>query len=450
MLIGKKLLGETFFNTGMNYVEKDPEKNALRLLDWADKVVKNTQEKKYVDFVRNLFQENSVWKDYMISMLKDTHPNVRRKFFQNFIVHADFIGLELRRRAMKKYNCNIPWAILMDPTSACNLHCTGCWAGEYQLNNNLSLELLDRIINEAKEIGVRMYLFSGGEPLVRKKDIIKLCEKHNDCMFMAFTNGTLIDDDFVKEVVRVGNLTFAISVEGFEEETDFRRGKGTYRQVIAAMDRLKEAGCIYGFSACYHRKNTEAVASDEYIDLMINKGCRFGWYFTYVPVGSDSDVDFMATPDQRAYMGERVQEIRQEKPIFLIDFWNDAKYIEGCIAGGRHYLHINSAGQVEPCAFIHYSNINIRDCSVMEALQSPLFMQYRKHQPFNQNHMRPCPLIDNPHYLRQMVQDSKAFSTQINDDESVEELTAKLEPYAQAWQERVEGKPAVEKRAVNQ
>jgi len=135
----------------------------------------------------------------------------------------------------------------MDPTSACNLHCTGCWAANYGNKLNLDYDTLDNIINQGKELGTYMYIYSGGEPLVRKDDIIRLCEKHSDCVFLAFTNGTLIDEKFADEMLRVKNFVPAISIEGFEEETDSRRGKGTYQRVVRAMEILKEKNCHLAF-----------------------------------------------------------------------------------------------------------------------------------------------------------------------------------------------------------
>jgi MoaA/NifB/PqqE/SkfB family radical SAM enzyme len=321
----------------------------------------------------------------------------------------------------------------MDPTSACNLNCIGCWAADYSKKDSLSLQLLDRIITEGKSIGTYIYIYSGGEPLMRRKDIIKLCEKHPDCYFISFTNGTLIDDAFAKEIARVGNFAPAISIEGSEETTDFRRGKGTYQKVIHAMDLLRENGVFFGYSATYTRKNTDVIASDEFVKLMIEKGCRFGWYFTYMPIGSDARADLIVTPEQRAFMYSRIREVRNSMPLFLLDFWNDGEFVNGCIAGGRMYMHINARGDVEPCAFIHYSNVNIKNTSLLEALRQPLFQQYRANQPFNKNLLRPCPCLDNPEKLRQMVNNSQAISTQFNDPESVEELTAKCEAHACGW-----------------
>jgi hypothetical protein len=142
----------------------------------------------------------------------------------------------------------------------------------------------------------------------------------------------------------------------------------------------------------------------------------------------------MTKADQREFMAHWLRDMRTKKSIFLLDFWNDAQYVGGCIAGGRSYLHINAAGDVEPCAFIHYANTNIRNSTLLDALQSPLFMEYRKHQPFNKNLFQPCPLLDNPEALAQMVKDSGASSTQPLDHEDVDELCAKCTSAAKEWE----------------
>jgi hypothetical protein len=134
-------------------------------------------------------------------------------------------------------------------------------------------------------------------------------------------------------------------------------------------------------------------------------------------------------------MYRRIREIRETKPIFAMDFWNDGEFSDGCIAGGRRYLHINAAGDVEPCAFIHYSNVNIHDVSLLDALRSPLFMAYRKHQPFNDNLLRPCPCLDNPEMLAAMVKESGAKSTDMEAPEDVDVLCSKTEAAAKAWAE---------------
>lgn len=229
-------------------------------------------------------------------------------------------------------------------------------------------------------------------------------------------------------------MTFAISVEGFEEATDSRRGKGVFVKVMEAMDNLREAGVVFGFSATYTRANTGEVGSDEFIDLMIDKGCALGWLFTYIPIGGQADLEYMATPKQREGMYRQVLKWRNEKPIFVADFWNDGQFVGGCIAGGRNYFHINAMGDVEPCAFVHYANVNIKNTTLIEALKSPLFEAYQDNQPFNSNMLRPCPIIDNPEWLEKMVTETGAYSTQKN-DVTVQQVCRPLHGYAKAWGE---------------
>ena len=169
-------------------------------------------------------------------LFRSLDPGVRKAFFQNFLFNASLSGTSRQNEMKETYGCNIPWAILLDPTSACNMHCTGCWAAEYGNRLNLSLETIDSIIRQGKELGVYMYIYTGGEPLVRKADLIKICEMHPDCEFLSFTNGTLIDDNFCKEMLRVKNFVPAISLEGFEDANDGRRGDGNYAKVKHAME----------------------------------------------------------------------------------------------------------------------------------------------------------------------------------------------------------------------
>jgi MoaA/NifB/PqqE/SkfB family radical SAM enzyme len=368
-----------------------------------------------------------------MGLYRDIDNDILKTVFKSFLINASMIGYPRQRALEKKLGCNIPWAILMDPTSACNLRCTGCWAAEYGNKLNMSYETLDSIICQANELGTYFFLYSGGEPLVRKNDLIKLCEAHPDCQFTSFTNGTLIDEEFAEELLRVKNFIPAISVEGFEEATDFRRGDGTFSKVEKAMRILKEKKLPFGISCCYTSKNVQVIGSEEYFDQMIEWGAKFCWFFTYMPVGKEAVPELMATAQQRKFMYEQIRKFRQTKPLFTLDFWNDGEYSEGCLAGGRRYLHVNANGDMEPCAFIHYSDSNIKDKRLLEALQSPLFMAYRKSQPFHHNHLRPCPLLDNPGALTRVVEQSEAHSTDLQNPEEVRELSGKCTEAAKQW-----------------
>ncbi|HKM11732.1 MAG TPA: radical SAM protein [Bacteroidales bacterium] len=418
----------------LHYLDEDPEKDFPKIIRWAEKFDKGGKNARLIQPFHNFIKDpDNNWNIMIKSLWTDIDRDVFKVFFENFIVNASLAARHRHVKYREEHGCNIPWAILMDLTSACNLKCMGCWAADYGNKLNLEYEVLDDIIRQGKELGTYMYIYSGGEPLVRKDDIIRLCEAHPDCMFLAFTNGTLIDEKFADEMLRVKNFIPAISIEGFEEATDYRRGKGTYQRVKNAMRILKEKKLAFGASCCYTSKNIDSLSSEEYIDMLIESGAKFAWFFHYMPIGNTAVPELLPSPEQREVMYHKIREYRKTKPIFTIDFQNDGQYVKGCIAGGRSYLHINANGDIEPCAFIHYADSNIRTHTLLEALKRPLFMAYKEGQPFNDNLLRPCPMLENPECLCNMVKKSGAHSTDMQSPENIDDLYAKCKPYADRW-----------------
>ena len=437
----KNAATQAAIKSALKYLEKNPEENLPKLMAWVDKFAGEGPDSfpAQRDAVRAVVNNpDSNMYRLIMNLFHDVDGGVLRTFFTNFILNANLIGWPVQEEYRKKYGCNIPWAILLDPTSACNLHCTGCWAAEYGSRLNLSLEEIDSIIRQGKEMGVYLYIYTGGEPLVRRKDLITLCERHQDCVFLSFTNATLIDEEFADDMLRVKNFVPAISVEGFEQATDARRGEGTYQKVIAAMELLKRKRLVFGLSCCYTSANLDSISSDAFLDQMVEWGAKFVWYFHYMPVGNDAVPELLPTPEQREQMYRQIRHIRETKPIFAMDFQNDGEYVGGCIAGGRRYLHINANGDIDPCVFIHYSDRNIRSCTLLEALQSPLFMAYHDGQPFNENHLRPCPMLENPERLRELVKKTGAHSTDLQSPESADHLCDKCVRYAECWKPTAE------------
>lgn len=421
------------FEKAVDYFLADPEHNIVKIMDLLDKVAPEDLFSSQRAAFRGAIDSQSNWYRLIMHIMNDTNPAVRDDLVKTLIIDGNLMAWPVQEANREKYQCNIPWAILLDPTSACNLHCKGCWAGEYGNKQNLSLEEIDSIINQGTELGTHVYIYTGGEPMVRKKDLIKLCEMHPDCVFLSFTNGTLIDEAFCQEMIRVKNFVPAISAEGFEEATDSRRGAGTYAKVQKAMQLLKQHGLPFGVSCCYTSQNAESIASEEYFDYLIDQGALFAWIFSYMPVGVDSPADLMASPEQREHLYHFVRDMRQKKPLFTLDFQNDGEFVGGCIAGGRRYLHINAAGDVDPCVFAHYSNANIREVSLLEALQSPIFMEYYREQPFSDNLLRPCPILENSGMLTDMVKRAGAHSSDLQEQETPEQLCAKTKAAADAW-----------------
>lgn len=428
---------EMVVDFGIKHTNKDRQKAMNQFIDIAEKFLKDTwSPEAFEQLHAQVNNADSKWYKFVYSLFDDVTPKQLKMLALNVGYETGFKGFSATKENAEKYGCSIPWVILMDPTSACNLHCTGCWAAEYGHTMSLTYEQLKSVIEQGRQLGIHAYVMTGGEPMTRKKDIVRLAEEFQDCYFMIYTNGTLIDEQFCKDMIRVGNLVPNVSVEGFEEANDGRRGQGVYEKVMHAFDLMKENKCLFGVSICYTSQNYKVVTSDEFLDMLVEKGCKIAWYFHYMPVGCAASTDLLLSPEERMYMLERVRWIRgydTGKPLMAIDFQNDGEYIHGCIAGGRSYCHINPNGDMEPCVFIHYSQANIKEKSLIECLQQPLFLEYQKNQPFNDNHLRPCPMLENPEKLREMVRKTGAKSTDMESPENVEHLCGKCDQYAKEW-----------------
>lgn len=406
----KRYVGEKVLQQVINYLEGDPSANIPRFLQLLEFLARNPNHKEMAKAVKENYENNEVIKTYFTKLFTELDRNVLHRFSCNLVVNSLLVAPARRKQVEVEENIHVPFTILIDPTSACNLKCEGCWAGEYAKHDQLEPELLDRILREAKELGIYTIVMSGGEPFVYPH-LMDIFERHNDLAFMIYTNGTKIDDQVADRLQALGNVSPAISLEGWEEETDARRGKGVFNKITAAMDRLRERGVLFGASITITRYNADRVTSDDFIDFLIDKGVKYIWSFHYIPIGREPNLDLMILPEQRAALYERIASLRARKPIQIIDFWNDGELTHGCIAGGRSYFHINARGDVEPCAFVHFAVDNIKDKSLKEVLRSPLFMAYQKRQPFADNFLRPCPIIDVPGALREIVKESNAHPT---------------------------------------
>ena len=350
-------------------------------------------------------------------------PMVSQRLIEN-LVRGIFIdgGYQEAKEIFFEENQSYPPSFLtLSPGKTCNLHCKGCYASAGPTGEKLDWDIFDRIITEAKtQWGVRFLVISGGEPLAYRsngKGILDAAEKHPDIFFLMYTNGTLINDSVADRLANLGNLTPAISVEGWRERTDERRGEGVFDKVLAAMTRLRHVGVPFGISITATRSNAEEILSDKFLDFFFEQqGVTYGWIFHYMPIGRSYSLALMPTPEQRVWMWRRMWQIIRERHIFLADFWNSATLSDGCIAGGRAqgggYLYIDWNGNVSPCVFVPYSPINIKDIyakggTLNDVWANPFFAGIRNWQEgYRQNKgnwLAPCIIRDHHSELRKLI-----------------------------------------------
>lgn len=376
-----------------------------KMLVWAEKMIPNRDVRAQATRLRRAFNSSGATSE-MVRMFFELAPNVRRKFAENLLVNWGVMGSTIRYKVLEEEGWLPGSFAVISPTMRCNLRCEGCYAFEYTRSGELSTEEFDRIISEGKELGMYFHTISGGEPFIRE-DLLDLFEKHNDAFFQVYTNGTLIDEKVADRLLELGNVTPAISVEGYVEQTEHRRGPGVHEKILSAMECLNERSLLFGISATVTKYNSDIVSTDEFFDYYYEKGAKFAWMFQYIPIGRDPNVDLMPTPEQRTKLRSRVREVRATKPIFIGDFWNDGEYVGGCMAGGRLYFHVTSNGNVEPCVFCHFTVGSIREKPLREILACDFFKAIRYAQPYteNRNLYAPCMIIDNPQVLRDLVKE---------------------------------------------
>ncbi|MBW1810762.1 MAG: radical SAM protein, partial [Deltaproteobacteria bacterium] len=257
-----------------------------------------------------------------------TNDHVFAKFVDNFLLGTVLERKPIVKAMAKELGYHPPSTLLINPTMRCNLRCQGCYAHSFNQKTDMDRGLIEKILVEARELGIQFIAVTGGEPFLYP-EIEDLFGSFPDINFMVYTNAQEIDAERAKRLAELGNVWPAISVEGFEKETDLRRGPGVYRKLSDVMDQLKSNGVMFGISTVPTRHNTELLASDEFLDHYIEKGALFGWVFTYMPVGKNPDPSLMATPQQRELLRQTSLNWRKTKPIFMADFWND-----GPLCGG--------------------------------------------------------------------------------------------------------------------
>ncbi len=344
-------------------------------------------------------------------------PVFRDKILNLFL--KEFLGptLEAAKDDFKKqYGVRPPGFMTISPGGTCNLKCKNCYAASVTGKlPQLSAEVFNKILQEKyTRWGSWFTVISGGEPFMWNDngvDLIDIALQNPNQFFMVYTNGTLIDKKKASRIAAAGNISPAVSVEGFEMETDARRGPGTYKKILAAFENMREAGIPFGISVTATAENAEMLFTDEMIDFYIEKqGAIYQWVFQYMPIGRSADVAGQISPELRKKIWNREQELVRKKRLLLADFWNGGTYSSGCIAGGREdgYLYVDWNGNVYPCVFIPYWKDNVNTLysegkDLTGALFSDLFTGIRDWQlsySFQKstiergNEIRPCIMRD--------------------------------------------------------
>lgn len=429
----KRLSVKKFTSTSLSLLSNTPDEQLTWLTYLAEKIPRKDIYKRKIRWIRESFRQGHPSLGVARRILRESN-SVQRKKIVNFLVNQFLEGTNRRKDFASRTGYYPPRAMLISPTMKCNLDCYGCYAGDYSNENELELDVIDRVLSEAKEMGISLVVVLGGEPLLRE-DLLEVYEAHSDMAFQVFTHGGFLDEGVVDTLANLGNVMPAISLEGFRDKTDKRRGEGHFAKVIKSMELLREAKVLFACSLTQTKENTDVLTSERFIDFLIEKGCILIWYFMCMPIGKNPDIGLLPTPDQRNLMRENLKTFRATKPILFVDFWNDGHLTNGCMAGGRMYFHINAKGDVEPCVFCHFASDNIRETTLLKALNSPLFKKIRSLQPYSNNLLRPCMLIDEPCVGREMALRHAGYFTHPGAETLFTELSSQIDHYAEQYRE---------------
>ena len=304
-----------------------------------------------------------------------------------------------RRATNERAGLHVPSYLIASITSSCNLHCAGCYSRANNATRDcapqrqLSTEQWESIFTQAEELGVSFILLAGGEPLLRY-DVIEAAGKHPGILFPIFTNGTFLGQKYFELFDRCRNLIPVISIEGDRALTDARRGEGVYEKITHNMEQLKTQGLLFGCSVTVTTENLDEVLADDFVRSLSERGCKAVFYIEFVPVTDEAR--HLAPGDaERERIRTGIDRLRSECPeIVFVSFPGDEKSSGGCLAAGRGFFHINSHGGAEPCPFSPYSDINVAETSLREALNSGLFLALRNEGHLLEDHVGGCVLYE--------------------------------------------------------
>lgn len=282
------------------------------------------------------------------------------------------------RSKWNRQGIHVPPMLIFSITNRCNLHCKGCynWALRPSITSEMDAEKLESIIGEARDLGISFVMIAGGEPLVRP-EILDITGHFPKITFLVFTNGLLIAEEVAERLAKQRNFVPVISLEGHEVDTDGRRGQGVYRRLQETVGKLKKRGIFWSVSLTVTRANFATLTDEQFIKDLVDQGCKLFFFVEYTPVTEDTE-DWLLTDEQRGRLLSIRDSLRSRYPALFVAIPGDEEEIGGCLSAGRGFVHINAAGDVEPCPFAPYSDANLRDMSLKDALQSQFLKKIRE------------------------------------------------------------------------
>ncbi len=330
--------------------------------------------------------------------IKATLKNPKESLFMARFAAASSKASKKRRR-LEDEGDHVPPFLIASITSQCNLHCAGCYSRCNNATEDVEpvKQLTDKewagIFDEASALGISFILLAGGEPMLRR-GVIEAASERRNILFPIFTNGIFMEKRYLELFDKCRNLIPIMSIEGEKDTTDKRRGDGVYDKLIKSMDELRDRDLIFGASITVTTQNLREVSSDDFLKKLSDRGCKAVFFVEYVPVMEDS-MELAPDGPEREYLSKEIERLRREHPeMVYISFPGDEKSSGGCVAAGRGFFHINSHGGAEPCPFSPYSDINVRDTSLKEAINSRLFRALRDGGYLLEDHPGGCTLFE--------------------------------------------------------
>lgn len=335
-------------------------------------------------------------------LIKDTLFSPRSgAFLARFLLSAHKAA-RLREK-FEREGEHIPPFLIASVTRVCNLRCAGCYDRKRTCAHSapdLSADQWRSIFEQAKALGVSFILLAGGEPMMRP-DVLEAAAHVPDILFPVFTNGTMLDGEGLCFFDAHRNLMPVLSVEGGADETDARRGAGVHKRLMSAMDSLKARGIPFGVSITVTAENLREVSGRPFVDDLYARGARAAVYVEYVPVDGN---DALAPKEaQRLELEHAITALRSLLPMLFLSFPGDEAALGGCLAAGRGFFHIASDGAAEPCPFSPHSDITLRDHTLREALNSPLFTRLQNEGMLNMPHAGGCALFYKENLVARMT-----------------------------------------------